>query len=132
MDNNTTNLVAASVSAVVIIGLMATYTQIMAKLYDKQYWLPERMRQRGKTQEDIEIALGKIRSYLKLLTWQGLLFFMSVFLLLFITGVLILKTIDDLFIKYASIGVIIILFFSQVLHAKVFWKSYKKFICSDN
>lgn len=132
MDKNTVNLIAASVSAVVIIALMATYTQIMVKLYDKQYWLPEKMIKEGKTKRDINRARTKIHFYLKWLAWQQLLFFASVFLLLVITGVLICETIaNNKCIKYMSLVVIIILFFSQILHVRVFWESYKKFICRD-
>lgn len=129
--DNTIGLIAAIVSAVVIIGLMATYVQIMNRLIDLKHKLREKEKKGEKTQQEISGPLGEISYNLKWLTWQGLLFFAAVFLLLIITEVLIIQTLKDSFVKYTSIVVIIILFFSQIIHAKVFWKSYKKYICSD-
>lgn len=127
--DNATSLIATSVSAVVIIALMATYVQIMNYLDDKRYWLPGKMRERKKSTEKINEACNKIRFFLKLLTLQGLLFFASVFLLLFITGTLISETLRNRpVILSLSLLAVIVLSVSQIFHCVVFCKSYWKFV----
>lgn len=128
IDYNTLNLIATSVSSVVIISLMATYTQIMIHLDEKYYSLAKPMENK---QDKLKDARSKIRHLLNLLTYQTLLFFAVLFILLPITGVLIFKTVDSLLVQLLGIFIIILLFFSQIIHIRVFWISNYKFICKD-
>ena len=121
------NLVSCGISAIFILGVMATYVQIINHLYDKAYTLAKI--KGAESLAGITGIISKLVNFIRWLTIQGLLFFAVEFILLIITGVLIYNNLNGCIVKFVGLISIIIIFSSQIIHlCFTFLPSYNKFL----
>lgn len=122
------SLSIAIISTVFIVGLMATYVQIMNRLIDNKEDLRPIKKNSTLKQKDYD-KLKKMSVYLELLTFQIFLFFSSLVPLVYMTITLLLK-LSNKKVIWASMIFIGIFMLSQILHFFVFFRSYRKYIWS--